>query len=142
MDEGIFIADQNQLSGRYAYFDDDGVSGWLYMTNPNEKKLSYHCWIYNRINPPDPSEIIKYKYGPPPASSNVVNENPVIIAPEKRSFEFQWSEDGHAVALLIDGTPLGFIIAGRHTGWCRNLAKSCLWGEVFDETLYRNMFKS
>lgn len=32
------ISDYNEISKRWTVFEDDGISGWLYLTEPNSKK--------------------------------------------------------------------------------------------------------
>lgn len=140
MSEGIFISDKNPLTNRWVIFEDDGVSGWLYLTNPNEKKPVMDCWIYNRILAPSPSEIAKFQNDPPPATNEYAGPNALVTSPEDMKISFNWSNDGSAVALIGDNIPLGFIVVGTKAGFSRNLLKTGPWGNVFNEERYQKVF--
>ncbi len=140
MSDGIFLSEKNSTSCRWAIFEDDKVSGWLYLTSANEKKPVGDCWIYNRIKAPSPSEIKNYRNGPPPASSDFCDSNIFVLPTDNISIIFRWSNDGNAVALIVDNISLGYIIAGNRGGYSRNLIRNGPWGNVFDEDRYREVF--
>lgn len=141
MSEGIFITDQHSVSGRWAVFEDDGVSGWLYLTIPNEQNPIADCWIYNRIQAPDPAEIEKYQDGPPPASSEYAGHAALVRDITEFQVQFVWSIDGNAVALIVDGVPMGYVLADRRGEHSKNLRKSGPWGEVFNQVEFEILFK-
>jgi hypothetical protein len=51
-----------------------------------------------------------------------------------------WATDGRAVALLAEGKPLGFLIAGEKQGTSRNLARTCAWGNAWDQARYDKFY--
>jgi hypothetical protein len=137
----VFISDQNQESLRFAIIEDDGLSCWLYLTNPNESKPIADCWLYNRIEAPEDDEIKRYKKdGPPPASKGFVTSESTIDNPCKESFELIWSIDGNSIAALYKQIPFGYIKSGVQYGFSRNLAKSGPWGHVFIEEEFNSIF--
>jgi len=140
MNKGIFLSEKNLISCRWAIFEDNEVSGWLYLTNPNEKKPIADCWIYNRVEAPSPSEIKDYRNGPPPASFEYCRSNVFVSKTDNMKISFKWSDDGNAVALIVENVPLGYIIAGSRGGYSRNLLKNGPWGNVFEEDRYKDIF--
>lgn len=111
MSKRIFLSHNNKSSGRWAVFEDDGVSGWLYLTNPNDQKPIADCWIYNRIQAIEPAEILEYRNGPPPASSEYACLGALIFDVVEKDIQIRWSDDGNAVSLLINEIPMGYISA-------------------------------
>ena len=45
----LFLSDQHPVSRRWAIVEDDGRSGWLYLSEPAATRVAAHCWLYNRI---------------------------------------------------------------------------------------------
>lgn len=144
MSEGIFMSDRNPISERWVIFEDDEISGWLYLTNPNDTKTVVDCWIYNRIEAPDPSEISNFRKNgsPPPASTKYAGSNAFVLEPDKTKISFKWSSNGNAVALIIDGKPLGYVVEGNQRGYSKNLLAAGPWGNVFEEEKYQEIFSN
>ena len=140
MCESIFLTSSNEYSKRTAIFEDNGISGWLYLTCPNDNKIIRDCWIYNRISAPDFFEISKYKNGPPPASVEYAGENSCMQDPFEEGFHFKWSPDGNAVALLFENTPLGYITLKNEKGYSKNLVKPGPWGDLLNQKDYEELF--
>jgi hypothetical protein len=57
---------QNPSSQRWAILEDDGTSGWLYLTEPDSRKPT--AWFFNRIPAPPSGEISRNRGGQPPAA--------------------------------------------------------------------------
>jgi hypothetical protein len=60
--------------------------------------------------------------------------------PDVSRLRLQWAGDGGAVALIADGRPLGFIVAGERRGTSRNLARAGPWGNTWDQARYEATF--
>ena len=134
-----FHREQHAISKRSAIFEDDGKSGCLYLTAPNDLRPTSDVWVYNRIPAPNPSDVHNFRPGPPPAPIGHANDNAMCSNPQSSSWSFLWSRDGESVSLLIDEQPLAFIIASSQRGYSRNLLARGPWGspwnsDVFDAT--------
>lgn len=140
MSNEIFVSEKNLVSQRWANFEDDGFSGWLYLSEPNQERPSYDCWIYNRIPAPKPDEIEQFRGSPPPASSEYVGQNSMVAEIDEDNVKFKWSNTGNEVAILINEVPFGYILCSQKTGFSRNLTKQGPWGEIFDQSIYETFF--
>jgi hypothetical protein len=137
-----FLSEQHPVSRRWAFFEDDGQSAWLYLTEPDRTDIAGDCWIYNRIPAPDASEIAAFRPGPPPAACGFAGPEALVHDPEVSRIRLQWAEDGGAVALLVDGKPMGFLAAGESRGTSRNLARTGPWGNTWDQARYERFFRA
>ncbi len=142
MTREIFVSEQHPVSRRWAIFEDDGVSGWLYLTEPDSSKPIADCWIYNRIAAPPSSEIKKYRGGPPPASSEFAGSEALIDDANQSDMKFVWSQGGESVAFLMNGKAVGFIVTGVRQGFSRKLKKTGPWGHAWDPRRYKSAFVS
>lgn len=141
--EDIFISEYNSISGRRAIFEDDGKSGWLYLTNQNDQSIAGDCWIYNRIPPIPIDAVACYQDNPPPpVSIEYATTEAIIDIVEKCHLHFLWSNDGESVALLLGQSAYGFISMHEHRGYSKKLIKDGPWGFVFDEVKYIEIFYS
>ena len=69
MTENIFLDEMHPISRRFAVFEDDGNSAWLYLTEPNTRRPVADALVYNRIAPPRCEEVESFRPSPPPAAS-------------------------------------------------------------------------
>jgi hypothetical protein len=107
MPEEVFISDQHPVSRRWAVLEDDGLSAWLYLTEPNSERPAADCWIYNRIKSPEAAESYLSRGIPPPASSEVAGEGALMNPADSSEFRLVWSRDGESVALFFGEPPDG-----------------------------------
>ena len=140
MPEEVFLSEQNPVSRRWAVLEDDGLSAWLYLTEPNSEKPASDCWIYNRVLNPEPAESYLSRGVAPPAPSEYVRNSALLASPEASSFRLVWSEDGESVALFDSSILMGFIAGGYGQGFSRNLKKAGAWGSPLDEGVYESVF--
>jgi hypothetical protein len=138
MDE-LFLGEQHPLSGRQATFADDGISAWLYFSEPNTGRVVADAWAYNRGAPPPVSQLGSYRPAPPPAAEGYAGPGALCADPSVHSWALLWSVDGESVAVLRDGLALAFIARAGRSGYCRFLAHSGPWGLVWDEALFREV---
>ena len=139
MIDDIFISLQNLISKRWAVFEDDGISAWLYLTEPNSEKPIADCWIYNRI-PISPTEDMGKFEIPLPAISSVTDNDAVYHSIDKEKLSFLWSKNGESVSLFYANVSLGFIHEANQRGYSYHLIEDCTWGNVFDYRLFRRTF--
>jgi hypothetical protein len=136
---GVFASEQNVTSRRWAVFEDNEVCAYLYLTEPDSQKPVGDCWIYNRIPAPEPSKIKEYRPQPPPVARGYVGPQAQQSPPREEQVSFRWSSDGNAVAVLIDGRPMGVVvIGGKNFSW--HLVKSGPWGEPWDDDRFVRTF--
>jgi hypothetical protein len=134
------IQEQHPVSRRWAIFEDDGVSAWLYLTEPDVKRPVADCGVYNRIAAPPNSDIERYRGGPPPACVGYAGLDARYSGTEPPEVCFRWSQDGEGVAVEVDGAPLGFVAPGTTRGVSRHLVRTGPWGNHWDEALFRRLF--
>jgi hypothetical protein len=136
----LLIQDQHPVSRRWAVFEDDGVSAWLYLSEPGVMRPVADCWVYNRIPAPPASEIEQYQGGPPPACAGYAGPDAQYPGIEPPQASVLWSEDGESVAIMVGDTVLGFIVAGSKRGFSRHLLNLGPWGSPWDEQRYQEIF--
>lgn len=127
MQTGPLISEQNPTSRRWAVFEDDGISGWLYLTEPESEKPIADCWIYNRVAVTKSADEYISGGTAPPAPSSYTTPDAEMTADET-DLTFLWAGDGESVALFIKGSLVGFVVSGRQRGYSRNLVKEGPWG--------------
>jgi hypothetical protein len=140
-DDGLWVSEDHPTSGRTAVVEDAGDSVWLYLTEPGGARIVADCWLFNRVPAPDDVDAAAGTDAPPPAVAAVVGEGahrPVPLDPAQ--VRFRWSADGESVAALVDGEPVGCIVAGRERGSSRHLRVAGPWGEPLDPALYQATF--
>ena len=140
MPEEVFLSEQHPVSHRWAVLEDDGLSAWLYLTEPNSEKPIADCWIYNRTSNPEPAESYMSRGSAPPAPSDYIGDSAVVLSSDASSFRLVWSEDGESIAFFDDNILMGFIASGEKRGYSRNLARAGAWGNPLDEGLYKSLF--
>ena len=111
MPDERFLSEQHSVSHRWAVFEDDGLSAWLYLTEPNSEKPIADCWIYNRVSDIEPTENYLSRGVAPPATLEFIRDDALTIVSETSSLRFVWSGDGESVALFDGDVLLGFIVS-------------------------------
>jgi hypothetical protein len=136
-DRQSFHSERHPISRRWAVFEDDGVSGWLYLTAPDEERPVADCWVYNRIPAPTAEMARGYAESgsPPPACVDYVGPEALYTGADRPQVQLRWAEDGESVAVLIDQVALGAIIAGGGSGggFSRHLTRPGPWGQPWNE---------
>lgn len=140
MTENLFLTEMHPVSRRWADFEDDGVSAWLYLTECNTRRVVADAWVYNRIAPPSRDEIPSFRPSPPPVAAGFARDTALYASPEKHEWAFLWSADGKSVAVTKDGQPVACIIAGKKRGYSRELVKDGPWGNVWSERVFEEAF--
>jgi hypothetical protein len=134
------IRQTNPKSNRSAIFEDNGVSAWLYLTRPHSLQPECDCWIYNRIAPPNPSEVKNYHGGPPPACAGYADAADTFTDPAHAEMSFIWSKTGNDVAVKINGRVLSFISSQLTAGYSKLLLRDGPWGRIWKESIYSALF--
>lgn len=127
MSDGPYISEQHPSSHRYAVFEDDGASAWLYLTAPDELRPVADVWVYNR-HPPAERIDKSDRSRPPPIVRKFAASNAVVDDPSRSHWHFAWSSDGESVALRRDDLIVAVILSGQRRGCSSAIAAECPWG--------------
>lgn len=136
----IFLKEQNLISRRFCILDDDGESGWLYITEPDDRKYVADAFAYNRIAPILQSKVKEYRDGPPPICETHASVDSQLENPNSEQFKFIWSTDGESVALLCSAEPIAMIIGAKKYGYSKGITVDGPWGHPWDQALYNKNF--
>ncbi|MEM6691689.1 MAG: hypothetical protein AAF664_19825 [Planctomycetota bacterium] len=141
MSENRFVIQSlHEVSHRLAIFEDDGTSGWLYLSAPDELKPIGDVWVHNRIEAPPVADIKNYFGGPPPAAAGYTEDSLRCHDPEDHSWSFAWDVTGEIVALLCDGCPIALLASFERRGWSTKLLRSGPWGNEWSNSTYFKYF--
>lgn len=117
----IFIHSHNPISNRLAVFEDNEKVAFLYLTKAGTQKPEKDAIAYSRV--PLVAKVdwkrIKETGESPPLSQEVASPTAIVTNPVESEFSFKWSADGHAVALLRQGTPIAFATASDKFGYSK-----------------------
>jgi len=144
MAEGLFIHSYNKVSERYAILDEFGDTGVLYLSEVGSQKPIKDAFAYMRADPID-EETWKERMraGEPPVLSTAIASKDAVIPEAKESdFNFLWSANGQAVALLFQGRPIAFISLNEKYGFSRAVAKESPIVKPWNQSLYEKLFKN
>lgn len=136
----LFINSHHSVSKRFAIFEDDGTSAWLYLTEPDDLKIASDAWIHNRVDAPPASQVTVYRPAPPPAAIGYASNTALCEAPHAHDWKIIWSQDGHSVALSKDGVPVGCITLTPKASYSKELVKDGPWGKPWSGQVFDSYF--
>lgn len=140
MTQNLFLSEMHPVSRRFAELEDDGTSAWLYLTEPNTRRVVADAWVYNRVAPPRPEEANSFRPTPPPAALGFAIARALCASPERHEWGFAWSDDGGSVAVTKDGQAVACIIAGNKRGYSRELVRDGPWGNAWSDAAFARAF--
>lgn len=138
--QNMLIESQHPASHRFAIFEDDGTSAWLYLTEPNTQKPVADAWVYNRIAAPPTKDIPSYRGGPPPAAIGYASDTALQESPHLHQWSIKWSGDGQSVALMKDSAPVAFIMSDPKASYSHEIIKDGPWGNVWSQSEFDRVF--
>ncbi|MEO0538705.1 MAG: hypothetical protein AAF215_33210 [Cyanobacteria bacterium P01_A01_bin.123] len=138
--QGIFTDSHHAASHRFAIFEDDGTSAWLYLTEPNTQKPTAAAWVYNRIAAPPAKDIQTYRGGSPPAAIGYASVTALCQSPHTHKWKIIWADDGNSVAITKDGNPVACIISVPKASYSRELIKDGPWGHMWSDYEFNRVF--
>jgi hypothetical protein len=143
MSNDLFLSEQHPVSRRWAVFEDDGESAWLYLTQPDKEKPERACWIYNGITPPVDADPLEYAADgkAPPVVGEYAGPGALYSGEYPPEVRFLWSSDGESVGAIINGSVLGFLDGtdARLGAYSKNLARKGPWGEPWNEEVFHKV---
>lgn len=140
--DNLFLDSHHPVSRRFATFEDDGTSAWLYLTEPDIRKPVADAWVYNRIPAPPTQDIRLYRNGPPPAAIGYASEQALCTCPHDHEWSLMWSTDGQSVAIAKDDVAVACIVAAQKPGYSRQLIKDGPWGNIWSGDKFEQAFPS
>ena len=135
--DSIFLSEQPPATRRWAILEDDGVSAWLYITEPYAEKPAAHCFVYNRIPPIPGSDIAKYRNGPPPVTVSYASEEAHWPTVDEQDLGVTWSEDGSVAVASLAGEPVAMLRVGERRGYSKALSKEGPFGKPWNDDVDR-----
>jgi hypothetical protein len=139
-DDLPFLSLQHAATKRWAVFEDDGDSAWLYVTEPETQKPVGDCLVYNRAAPEEAISKWLSRSRPPPitkAFASSVAHRPRITADH---LKVAWARGGDATAVFLDDKPLAFLVVGEKRGYSCAIAVDGPWGHPWDDTRFAEFF--
>ena len=141
MDNPDIISERSAESDRTAVVHEEIDSVWLYLSRPGDARPDVACWALNTPEAPPLPDFALYreKSGPPPLPAARVAGT--LPDPHDGRWSLRWANDGHAVAALLDGQPIAFVIGGRQRGYARYVAAGAdPWALPWDSELFAATF--
>jgi hypothetical protein len=123
-----FICEQHPKSNRHATLEDDGRTGWFYLSAADSLRPVADAWVYNRNDPPEDVDDSD-RERPPPLISRFASIGAVVSLPSKVKWTIRWSDDGHSVAIYSDGRAVALLTARQKHGYSLGLSSECPWGK-------------
>lgn len=144
MKKDVFLSSQHPLSKRWAVLEDDGSSAWLYLTEKNSEMPLSDCFVYSPIVPLEkmPFEEIQKTGIPPPMIKEYASERAIILDPDPKDFEIQWTSDGEGVAIKHKNFPIAMIIGAKQRGLSKAVSKSGPYALPWNDQIYFSKFKN
>lgn len=135
----LSLSDEHSRSMRSAFIEDDGRAAWLYLTEPGSPRICGDCWLYNAVPAPAQRDFGRGETPvvPQTHTDHIAPRDP----PAPDTVRFQWSGDGHSVAVFFGPELMGFIADAGPRGHSRLLSASGPYGSPMDESLYAAVFK-
>lgn len=138
-DQGLFLSEQHGLSLRWAILEDDGDAAWLYLTEPDGTKPVADCWLYNSVSAPPERNFERGDTPVVPLTHTAYA--PPFTPPAPETVAFNWTSDGHSVAIFFGDQLMGFIANSGPHGHSKLLSCSGPYGSPLDEALYASTFQ-
>ena len=140
-----YLGEFHRLSRRHCFFDDDGRSAWLYLTEPAADSatcapFAADAFVFNHDAPVDPASLRVVRGEQPPISTGFASAEAVCAAPGEFTWSLLWSDDGESVAALRGGLPVAFIRRGEKRGYSKAIAKAGPYGSPWSQELFEQTF--
>lgn len=143
MADQLFLDSKNTVSGRTAIMEDDGQVAYPYLTAPSTMQIERDVILYMRVEPISHAEwkkIMRAK-STPLLTVDIASPTAVMRDPAESEFEFKWSRDGNAVAILYRGKPLTLISGTETLGYSKAVKVSSPLANFWEQGKYDADFK-
>ena len=142
MADDYFAESFHEVSRRYAILQLDGSVAYLYLTAAGSRKPEKDVAVFSTGELVEPEvAVASAKMGePPPLVSRYASDSAVYPAETFWKLRFLWSEDGNAVAVLLDGEPLAYASAHEKSGKSKALKVVSFFGDPWSDEAYLAAF--
>jgi hypothetical protein len=136
----LFLSVRSTVSGRHAILENDGFAVLLYLTAPNDTKPAADCFVYSVVPPTEELVAPHGTSGPPILLRRFASE--VALQPDvpANSHRFEFSADGHSVAVFIRGEPWAFIARDERRGYSKSISVAGPFGQPWGQQLFDDLF--
>jgi hypothetical protein len=134
----------NVISLRTVSFRDDGILGRFVLLPPiPDRRPDGHlrsgvCWVYKRHRPL--WDRLKGCYRKHESAFILRHMRSVKVRPDP-VVNFLWSDNGHSVAAIVDGEPMGFVAEDKFCAYSKAFDKPEVMN-TWDEDLFQKTFKA
>jgi len=140
--ERIFLSVRSTVSGRHAILEDDGFGVLLYLTTPTDTKPAADCFVYSVVPPTDELVMPQGTGGPPILLRRFASELALQPDVPANSHRFEFSLDGHSVAVFVRGEPWAFIARDEPRGYSKSISAVGPFGQPWSQQLFDDLFPS
>lgn len=138
--ERLFISVRCTASGRHAILEDDGFAVLLYLTRPTDTKPAADCFVYSVVPPTEELVTPHGTQRPPVLLRRFASEVAVQADVPANSHRFEFSPDGHSVAVFIRGEPWAFTARDQPRGYSKCLSAAGPFGQPWSQELFDDLF--
>jgi hypothetical protein len=138
--ERLFLSVRSAVSDRHAILEDDGFAVLLYLTSPTDTKPAADCFVYSVVPPTEELVTPHGTSGPPILLRRFASE--VALQPNipANAHRFEFSPDGHSVAVFIRGEPWAFIARDERRGFSKSISAVGPFGQPWSQQLFDDLF--
>lgn len=138
----LYLSSTHDASGRSAVVEETEGCIYLYLTRPHSGHLVKDCWLANTAAFESLPELDHFRSRslPPPAGPEFVGDGALVESPLDRAWSLRWNQDGSAIAVELNGQPIGMIAADPPAARALHVAKLGPWGAPWDQTHFERLF--
>jgi hypothetical protein len=142
MADDYFSESFHNKSRRHAILGLDGSVAYLYLTAAGTQKPEKDVAVFSTGELVEPEvAVASAKEGnPPPLVARYASESAVYPAETFWQLTFFWSEDGNAVAVLLNGAPISYVSAYEKSGKSKALSLASFFGEPWSDDSFAAAF--
>lgn len=138
--ERLFLSVRSAVSGRHAVLEDDGFAVLLYLTESTDTKPVADCFVYSVVPPTEKLVSPHGKSGPPILLRSYASDVALQTEVPADAHRFEFSSDGHSVAMFVRGEPWAFIARDESRGYSKSLSATGPFGQPWSQQLFDALF--
>ena len=139
--ERLFLSVQSTVTGRHAILEDDGFAVLLYLTAPTDTKPTADCFVYSVVPPSEELVTPHGTDGPPILLRRFASEVALQSDVPANAHRFEFSPDGHSVAVYVRGEAWAFIAHAEPRGYSKSISVAGPFGQPWSQQLFDDLFQ-